>query len=225
MSTDIISIVAALPDRQPATITLIDSSGQRRQIHCVIKKSDAPSFYLLFTPDTIPEDIEKDWRCVVASHDTTGEAITLSAGIIEISSKRVIEMVAQKAIRPEELREYFRVNIQAPIEIFYQPEESDVDAEPFEIAGETVDISQTGILSILPDECKITKPLSIELNLPNPAETIICSGRLVRCKRIRKDRWLTAFHFDNLSSKSREVIAQNCFSAQRQQLRDNIRTA
>ena len=112
-----------------------------------------------------------------------------------------------------------------PIEIFHQPEESDVAEEPLELTGETVDISQTGVLSILSDECKISKQLSIELDLPNPAETIICAGYLIASKRIRKNRWLTSFHFDNLSSKSREIIAKNCFSAQRQQLRENIQTS
>ncbi|MCP4342026.1 MAG: PilZ domain-containing protein [Desulfobulbaceae bacterium] len=225
MSTDIITIVSAIPDGQPASVTLTDSASTRRQLNCVFKESEAPSFYLLFSPGTIPEDIQKDWRCILVSKDTEGEPITFSANIVEVSNNRVIELVARKSIRPEDLREYFRVNLKMPIEIFHEPEESDVDEESLELTGETVDISQTGVLSILSDECKITKPLYIEIDLPNPAETIICSGHLIRSKRIRKKRWLTSFHFDNLSSKSREIIAKNCFSAQRQQLREKIQTS
>jgi c-di-GMP-binding flagellar brake protein YcgR len=225
MYTYIITIVNAIPDGQTATVTLTDSSGQRRQFNCVFKESEAPSFYLLFSPGTIPEDIQKNWRCILVSNDSEGEPITFSAKIVEISNNRVIELEARKSIRPEDLREYFRVNLKMPIEIFHEPEKSDAEEESLELTGETVDISQTGVLSILSDECKITKPLSIELDLPNPAETIICSGRLIRSKRIRKNRWLTSFHFDNLSSSSRELIAKNCFSAQRQQLRENIQTS
>lgn len=225
MSTDIIAIVNAIPDGQPASITLTDSDGKRRQLNCAFKEYEAPSFYLLFSPGTIPENIQKDWRCILVSNDLEGESITFSAKIVEVSNNRVIELEARKSIRPEDLREYFRVNLKMPIEIFHQPEDSDIDEESFELSGETVDISQTGVLSILSDECKITKPVSIELDLPNPAETIICAGHLIRCKRIRKNRWLTSFHFDDLSSKSRDIIAKNCFSAQRQQLRENIQTS
>jgi len=67
--------------------------------------------------------------------------------------------------------------------------------------------------------------MMMEINLPNPAETIICSASMVRIKRIRKNRWLTAFHFENLSARSRDIIAKNCFAEQRRQLRENIRTA
>ncbi|NOR26649.1 MAG: hypothetical protein GQ542_20110 [Desulforhopalus sp.] len=224
MSTDIIAIVNAIPDRQPAVVTLTNSVGKRMQVDCLFNASTAPSFFLLFPPGTIPENIQKDWRCVLVSKDTDREHITFSAKIIELLNNRVIELVAQKTIRPEDLREYFRVNIRAQVEVFYDPQESDVDEQPVEIAGETVDISQSGILSILPKACKITKPLSIELNLPNPAETIICSGHLIRTKRIRKNRWLTSFHFNNLSSRARDIIAKNCFSEQRRQLRENVQT-
>ena len=93
-------------------------------------------------------------------------------------------------------------------------------------AGETVDISQTGILTILTDECRAKKPvLIIELNLPNPAKIIICSGRVVRSKRLRHNRWLTSFHFDNISANAQDIIAKNCFAEQRRQLRENIQTA
>jgi len=224
MSVDIIAIVNAIPDSQPASVTMTDSSGTRRQLNCVFKESDAPSFFLLFAPGTIPDDIQKSWRCVLISKDTDGEPITFSAKITDLASNRVIELVAQKSIRPEDLREFFRVNLRMPIEIFYEPEDSDVDEQPIEFKGETVDISQTGVLSILSDECKITKPVSLELSLPNPAETIICSGNTIRCKRLKKNRWLTSFHFNDLSSRSRDLIAKNCFAAQRKQLRENIET-
>jgi len=225
MTADIIAIVNSIPDRQPATVTLTDLDGKRRQIACVFKESDAPSFFLLFAPDTLPSDISKEWRCIFVSKDQDGKAITFSAKIIDITSTRVIELTANKSIRPEDLREYFRVNIKASIEVYYDPEPSDENEQPFELGGETVDISQTGVLTILPEECKQSKRLTLELNLPNPAEIVICSGRVVRAKRIRKNRWLTSFQFDNISPKAKDIIAKNCFSEQRRQLRENIRTA
>jgi hypothetical protein len=65
----------------------------------------------------------------------------------------------------------------------------------------------------------------IEISLPNPAGLIICSGQVIRSERIRKNHWLTAFHFNNIPSDARELITKNCFAEQRRQLRDNIQTA
>ncbi len=225
MSIDIISIVNAIPDRQPASVNLTDPSGSNMQVTCVFKESEAPGFFLLFPPGAMPEHIEKDWRCILSSRNTAGESVTFKAKIIQVQNNRVIELVALKIIRPEDLREYFRVNLKTKVSVFYDPENEDSKEQGFELDGETVDISQTGVLTILPNECRIKKPVMIELNLPNPVEVIICSGYVIRSKRITKSRWLTAFHFDNISSNSREIIAKNCFAEQRRQLRENIQTA
>jgi hypothetical protein len=225
MTTDIASIVNAIPDRQPTNVTLTDTSGKRTQVSCVFKESSAPSFFLLFPPNTLPQKIDMDRPCALVSQDMYGETVTFAAKIVEIPNNRVIELIANKSIRPEDLREYFRVNIKAQVAVFYHPERDDEDEKAFELNGETVDISQTGVLTILSDECRIKKPVMIEISLPNPAGLIICSGHVIRSKRIRKNHWLTAFHFDNISSDAREIITKNCFVEQRRQLRENIQTA
>jgi hypothetical protein len=225
MPTDIISLVNAIPERQPTNVTLTDTSGKRTQVSCVFKESSAPSFFLLFPPDTLPQKIDTARPCAVVSQDMHGETVTFAAKIVEIPSSRVIELIANKSIRPEDLREYFRVNIKAQVEVFYNPERDEDNDLALELNGMTVDISQTGVLTILSGECRIQKPVMIEISLPNPAETIFCSGHVIRSKRIRKNHWLTAFHFDNISSDAREIITKNCFAEQRRQLRDNIHTA
>ncbi len=225
MSTDIISIVSTIPDRQPVSVTLTDPDGRNRKVRCVFKESEAPGFFLLFSPGAMPEDIEEDWRCIVSSRTSSGEAVTFKAKIIQVQNTRVIELEGQKTLRPEDLREYFRVNLKSKVSVFYDPANGDPKEEPFELDGETVDISESGVLTILSNECRIKKSIMIELNLPNPNQVVICSGSVIRSKRITKSRWLTAFHFENISTHSREIIAKNCFSEQRRQLRENIRTA
>lgn len=225
MSSDINTLIDSIPDRQPATVTLTDTGGKRIQVSCAFKESTAPSFFLLFPAGTLPEKIDTDRACALASRDGQGKSITFAAKIVDMPNSRVIELIANKSIRPEDLREYFRVNIKAPVEVFYDPQNDGKDEEPMELGGETVDISQTGVLTILTDECRIDKQVIIELNLPNPAELVICSGRVVRSKRLPHNRWLTSFHFDNISSKARDIIAKNCFAEQRRQLRENVQTA
>ena len=168
MSTDIISIVNTIPDRQSASVTLTDPAGSNMQVSCVFKESEAPGFFLLFSPGAMPEGIEKDWRCIFSSHSASGEAVTFKAKIIQVQNNRVIELEAQKALRPEDLREYFRINLKTKVSVFYDPANDNSEEQPFELDGETVDISQTGVLTILPNECRIKKSVMIELNLPNP---------------------------------------------------------
>jgi hypothetical protein len=225
MPTDITSLVNAIPDRQSTNVTLTDTSGKRTQVSCVFKESNAPSFFLLFPPNTLPQKIDTNKPCALISQDIYGDTVTFAAKIVEIPNSRVIELIANKSIRPEDLREYFRVNIKAQVEVFYNPERDEDNDLALELNGTTVDISQTGVLTILSGECRIQKPVMIEISLPNPAETIFCSGHVIRSKRIRKNHWLTAFHFDNISSDAREIITKNCFAEQRRQLRDNIQTA
>jgi hypothetical protein len=225
MSSDINTLVNSIPDRQPATVTLTDSGGGRIQVSCTFKESTAPSFFLLFPAGTLPEKIDTDRPGALVSRNAEGKNVTFAAKIVDIPNSRVIELIANKLIRPEDLREYFRVNIKAPVEISYDPQNDNAKEHPLELCGETVDISQTGILTILTDECRVQKPVIIELNLPNPAKIIICSGRVVRSKRIRQNRWLTSFHFDNISANAQDIIAKNCFAEQRRQLRENIQTA
>lgn len=224
MSTDIISIVNSIPDRQPASLTVTDSTGTRMQLPCIFNESEAPAFFLLFSPGVIPDNIADDWRYALVCKDANDEPVTFSAKIIDQPNNRVIEMMAKKSIRPEDLREYFRVNLKAPTTVFYDPGKDEPDEQPLELEGETVDISQTGVLTILSGECHTARPVTIALSLPNPFETIVCTGCVIRSKRIREKHWLTSFHFDNISSKSRDIIAKNCFAEQRRQLRENIQT-
>ena len=74
-------------------------------------------------------------------------------------------------------------------------------------------------------ECKRKESLTIELTLPNPRKNVELCGSMVRKHRVKRDRWLTAFHFENPEECDRDAIAKNCFTAQRRQLREHVQTA
>ncbi len=222
MSTDIIAIVDSIPDRQEASLTLTDLTGKSMQLPCIFNESEAPSFFLLFSPGSLPEDINKDWHCTLVINDANDEPVTFSTKIVEIPNNRVIEMVAKKSIRLEDLREYFRINLKAQVAVSYDPGENDRNEHPLNLKGETVDLSQSGVLTILLDECRTAEPVILELKLPNPADTVICTGRVIQSKRMRTNRWLTSFRFDRITTKARDIIVKNCFAEQRRQLRENI---
>ena len=222
---ELLSLVKSIPDGQAATVTLTDTTGKRQLFECVFKESIAPAFFLVFPLDDIPKDIDQTKQCPLVSRDRGNNTVSFLAEIEAKNKNHVFELVAKKSIRPEDLREYFRVDLRTHIAVRFYSQQNGEESLEWELAGETVDISQSGVLAFFPDECQDKHPIEIELSLVNPAETIFCTGHIVRTKRVRKDRWLTSFHFDEISSRSRDAIAMNCFSEQRRQIREKVQTA
>lgn len=222
---EILSLVKSIPDGQAATITLTDLSGQRRLYECVFKESIAPAFFLILPTDDLPKEIDQTKQCPLVSRDRNNKTVSFLAEIEARKKPHVLELAARKSVRPEDLREYFRIDIRTHIAVRFYSEQSGKEQLEWEMAGETVDLSQSGVLAFFPEECRNAQPIEIELMLLNPGQTILCTGHIVRTKRIRKDRWLTSFHFDVISSAARDAIATNCFAEQRRQLREKVQTA
>lgn len=221
---DINLLVKTLPDGQPATITLTDALGATVHLPCIYKESEAPSFFLLFLPGVLPEKLDRSQLCPLACQDRNGKDVSLVAEIVALNDRRRVELVAKKSVRPEDIRDYFRVDIRTGIVIRFFPENDNGEQHPWEMEGETIDISQSGILTILPEECRNTKALELEINLTDPVKKIYCTGHVVRSKRLRKNRWQTSFRFDEISSTAKDAIAKNCFTEQRRQLREKVKT-
>ncbi|BCL61033.1 hypothetical protein DGMP_17260 [Desulfomarina profundi] len=224
--TDIKRLVQSIADTEPATLTLTNSAGKRTSYKCIFKESEAPHFFIVLTEvESLPSDIDFTRSCAFVSKNKEGDTVSFSTSVIERKNDKIIELTAKKSINPEDLREYFRVNLKTSITVSFQPENPDSKLPEWEITGEVVDISQSGVLAILSEECTVNNSLFIEIDLTEPAKTVYCIGHIVRKQRMRKNRWLTAFHFDEISQKTVDDIARNCFAEQRRQLRENIQTA
>ncbi len=218
---NILNRVKSIPDGKDATITLTDTNGESRTFDCIFKESIAPSFFLLFSANNLPENIAPDKQCPFTSIDNEGHTVSFSAVFSSAQNNRIQEFTATKVVSLEDFRDFFRVNITVPINVSYTPEDSAKNGS-WSLDGKTVDISQSGVLAFLPEECQDTKSLEIEISLPSPQRNIFCVGHAIRIKRVRKHKWLTALHFDQLSSDDKDIIAMNCLAEQRRQLRENI---
>ncbi len=221
---DILRLVKSIQDGEDATITLSDG-GNRKTFDCIYRESLPPSFCLLFAPEDIPDKIAPAKQCPFTSIDAEGQTVSFAAEFVSKRNARVFEFVAKKSIKLEDFRDYFRINITIPIKVSYTPLHNDGHEQALTLRGETVDISQSGVLAILSDKCAVCKNIEIEFTLPAPRQTIFCIGHVVRIKRLRKNRYLTALCFDQLSHRDKDIIAMNCFAEQRRQLRENIQVA
>ena len=221
---ELVQLVKSIPDGQPATITLTNLAGDRTLLQGVYKESQAPFFFFLAPPGHLPETLDTSRQCPFASQDRSATDVAFIADIVEISSARALELVARKTVRAEELRQFFRVTLRTGISIRFYPENPDNNQQEWVMSGETVDISQSGVLAILPEDCRNLSGLDFEIRLVNPSKNVFCTGRVIRSKRLKKDRWLISFHFDEISATYRDAIAKNCFAEQRRQLRDKGQT-
>jgi len=221
---NILRLVKSIKDGQSTTVTLTDKSGNRKMFECIYKESMAPSFFILISGDTYPLNIDTARQCPVISRGPKGETVSFAAKIIDQTSDKLFELEATKSIRPEDLREYFRINIKTSVTVSFFPEPGDNESRRWEMEGETVDLSQSGVLAILPYKCRNDDPILIELALPEPQQDISCICHVVNKKTTRKGQWLTSFHFDKISAQDRDAITRNCFTQQRKLLRSNVRT-
>jgi len=221
----IIHLVSLITDNEFATAKLTNSGGKRSSYKCIFKESTAPRFFLLFPSVDILTGIDLSKPCAFISRDRDGRSLSFAASIVEKTNNRILEMVAKRAINPEDLREYFRVNISTNVVVSFQPGNYTSSHSSWELSGKVVDLSRSGVLTILPEECKNKESILIEIDLTAPVKTIYCIGHVVRIKRVRKDRWATAFHFDDISAKAVDDITTNCFAEQRKQLREKFEIA
>ncbi len=221
---DLLRLVNSIPDGQPATITITDVSGEQQHLQGVYKESKAPSFFFLSPPEQLPGTLDTSKPCFFSSKDKSDADISFMADIRDTISNRTLELVARKPVRAEDLRQFFRVSLRVLIIVRFFPENPDSNQQEWQMEGETMDISQSGILAVLPAECAQATGLDFEIALVNPSKKVFCTGHVIRSKRLKKDRWIVSFHFDEISTADRDAIAKNCFAEQRRQLRDKGET-
>jgi len=222
---DVTGLIESIADGQQASVVVYDQTGVEKKLECTYKESEAPFFFLLFQTGVLPANLDLSRKCIFTSLNSAGSLITIGASIIEFSNNRILELEASNTFRPEDLRDFFRVDLRVPAKISYEIQAHNQDTVVRQCAGETIDISQSGVLVMLPEECPKKKTFEIQLHLPNPNKTVTITGRMVRKHRVKNNRWLTSFQFENVGQIERDAIAMNCFAVQRRQLRENVKTA
>lgn len=223
MPSDITDTIKRIPDSELAEIDISTTNGQVFRLNCIFKESEAPNFFLVFPPETLPNDIDINKACPVAIKSAQ-TAITLTAKIEEVSGNRTLHLHAQKKIKPESLREYFRVDSKVPVTADYYQESLDGKAQSWTIEGKTLDISGSGVLTILPEKPLNNHKIELKLSLNGGQDVVSCTGHVIRTKRLHKGGYQVAFHFDFLEPKYRDALISFCLQEQRSRLRKKVQT-
>jgi c-di-GMP-binding flagellar brake protein YcgR len=224
VNSAIANIIAKIGDKRQAIVKLATKGGQQQRFESIYREDEAPYFFLVFPPDTLPEnlDFEANHPLAILQEPAT---ISLDSSIVERRGDRTLYMIAKGTLDPSKLRDYFRVNTNTEITASYTPGSTAKTQRSWVISGQTQDLSGSGALALFGDEPKNRDHIMVEIFLPHKNTTINAVGHVVRKKRLRNGRWQVSFHFDSISSKHRDAIITHLLSEQRKQLRENVRTS
>lgn len=219
LDTDALKNIA---NGRPVRVFLpLQNSPDRVRAQGIYQKTLPPRFVLIFKPGMIPvDDIDLQQPCIVAI-DLGGPTVSLEAMVQQVDDPQTLQMVVQKSISHEQMREFFRVDaVTQVISRSFHTQFTGNEKEPWSIAGETIDISGSGILAVFTALPPADKQVNLEITIPtDEPEVIKAVAHPVRTHRLKNDRYEVAYHFDDISVEDRDKIIGCCLVIQRRLLR------
>jgi hypothetical protein len=200
-------------------------SYKEEAIRCkaLLIKKEPPLLELLFLPNSwIADDLKIGSNCNMVI-DHKGNSVNLIARLDSVAGERRLHFTAREPVAPEALRDFFRVSTNLPIEASYVAGVKEINAQTWKMAGTTIDLSGSGVLALFAEKPPSNNRIQLVITVPNEAPPIVCLANVVRAYRLRQNRYQVAFHFDNISGKTRDQIVSFCLQEERRQLRENVR--
>ncbi len=114
--TDIDMFLTKTPDEKPVRLFLpILKADNRLLIQCIFKPVEGKYFQLQFKSGSLPvSQIDQQTSCII-NLDVGGQSVSMESKIFQIVNSQTLEMVPQKTISHEQMREFFRVDCTVPI--------------------------------------------------------------------------------------------------------------
>jgi c-di-GMP-binding flagellar brake protein YcgR len=191
-------------------------TSEKKRLSCVYQAETPPVFLLLYVPGTLPlDEIDMNRKATVLL-DIKGQNISLAADIQDKVNKQALRLIARDVISHEQMRHYFRVDINAPL-VARPALRRD---QEWSLSGETVDVSGSGLLAVFTEPIVEDEPVQVELILPiGNGEPIKAVAHVVRSREIGENQYQVALHFDTIDADDRDRIMACCFEIQRKHLR------
>lgn len=211
-----------IPEGKPVRVFLpIIDSKERFRASCVFHYIGGLNFNLNFKAGALPENAVEVGKSAIINVDLGGPNISLEAKIISNPSPQQLEMEAEATINHEQMRDFFRVD--ATTQILSTALKSTIfgnkKTDDWEIPGETIDISGSGILAVFPEKLPESNQIKLQVTIPDDEPPITILAHQVRSHKLDDNRWEVAFRFDDIDIEARDRIVGYCFTIQRQLLR------
>ncbi len=222
MTTKLEKIIEKLKDGAATVIDLKDKDSEELRFNAAFFHIDGTDFELFFPPRSWEVDnLQLGVNCQVAVKHK-GTTVNIVAELDRVVNDRRLGFIAREPVKPEDLREYFRISINTSIELAYTPGEKEIKVTPWNMIGTTIDLSASGVLGLFAEKPLTENRLSIKINKPDTQEQICCTGHVIRTYRMRKKSYQVALHFDNIDQETRDKLIACCLKEQRKRLREYI---
>jgi len=215
-------ILAQLGDNASTVVDIPGNHDESFRCKALVTKKESPVLELVFPPYSWnAEDLKIGADCNLAI-EQNGETINLIARLDGFEGNRRLHFTAREPVEPQTLRDYFRVSINTPIEACYIASPLEVNNQTWKMIGTTIDLSGSGVLAVFAEKPPSNHRIQLTFSAPEEEAPIVCMADVVKCYRIRKNRYQVAFHFGVIPTKTRDQIISCCFQEQRRQLRENV---
>ena len=221
MNSDI-ETLQTIPDGKPVRIFLpLAESDERVRAHGVYQMAKAPIFRLAFKPGVLPLDLLDPHQACIISIDMGGPTLTLEAMVRNIINSQTLEMIVNRSISHEQMREYFRVDaVTDLVASSYMNRLLPQKKEPWSLAGTTIDMSGSGVLAVFTEKPPEDRQVLLKIELPSSPRAIVeVVSHPVRTKELQDGRYEVAYHFDDIKTEDRDLIIGCCLVMQRKLLR------
>lgn len=202
--------------------------GEKERLNCFYGKAEPPAFTLSFPTGTLSIDQVDTSRTCMVVMDFAEQTVSISADISKIIDEQTLEVIAQESVVHGQSRNYFRVDANAkvtaaPITPEETTGETTEEGASWNLSGDTIDLSGSGLLCSFNEPIEKGKKVRIELTLPIRDMAVIgILGHVVRCRKIEENLYHVALHFDSIDSESQDKIMACCFELQRRNLRMRV---
>ncbi len=218
------SDIAALQEIEsgkPVRIFLPLKDSHRVRAQCVYQETTPPQFTLNFKHgDLAIDEIDRTGSCIV-SIDIGGPTLSIEAKILKIVNSQTLEMVIQKSMSHEQMRDFFRVDTETQvISKSFQTRLRKNKNKTWTLKGQTVDISGSGILAVFNEKPPADHQVKLEITTPSAEPQVVhVLASTVRQQELKDGRYEVAYHFDDISTSDRDKIIGCCLELQRKLLR------
>ena len=198
--------------------------SEKERLNCFYGKAVPPAFTLSFPNGTLAIDQVDTSRTCMVVIEFAEQTVSVSADISKIIDEQTLELTAQETVNHSQARSYFRVDANTKISASpITPEQTAEDGASWNLLGDTIDLSGSGLLCSFSEPIEKGKKVRIELTLPiRGMEVIDATGHVVRCRKLEENLYHVALHFDSIDSESQDKIMACCFELQRRNLRMRV---
>lgn len=215
-------ILEKLKDNAHAVVDIPGVNDESYRFNALLIKRTSPELELLFPPESWKiSDLKIGASCNLAIEQNDATVNLIARLDFPVDARR-LHFTAREPVSPESLRDYFRVLTNVPIEASYVAGPKEINTQSWKMLGTTIDLSGSGVLAMFAEKPASNHRIQLVISPPEERNPIICLGNVVKAYRIRKNRYQVAFHFEHISTKTRDQVISYCLQEQRRQLRENL---